>query len=300
MIFWLIIGIFTLAVASICFLPLLRSSPQTQSVQRDVLNKAFYFQRLQEIERDEKQGLLDNVSQAKLELQQSLLEDIPETSFGEKNGLVAQSAVKKQGVLWFFSGFLTLLILACLSYFTVGSWQAQQNFNQMYQQFNAFQARVQDEQAKPFDDQELHQFAIALRQHLQYNPNDAHSWWQLGQIAMNTDNAQQAFESYKRAHQLEPENTEYKLSYARVLMFSEDPVDKSQGETLLKQVIRQDHSNLEALGLLAFHYFEQEDYKMAAVSWSMMLKLLPEDDSKRPLIERSMNAAIAAQQEKEE
>ena len=38
-------------------------------------------------------------------------------------------------------------------------------------------------------------------------------------------------------------------------------------------VIRQDHSNPEALSLLAFSYFEGEDYKMAAVTWAMMLRL---------------------------
>ncbi len=74
-------------------------------------------------------------------------------------------------------------------------------------------------------------------------------------------------------------------------MFSDDKTDKQQGETLLKQVIRQDHRNLDALSLLAFHYFEQEDYKMAIVSWSMMLKLMPEDDPKRELLERFIRSA---------
>ena len=56
-------------------------------------------------------------------------------------------------------------------------------------------------------------------------------------------------------------------------------------------MIRQDHTNLEALSLLAFRYFETEDYKMAAVTWAMMLRLMPKDDERVPLIEKSIRAA---------
>ncbi|EJS90971.1 CcmH, partial [Pasteurella multocida subsp. multocida str. Anand1_buffalo] len=40
-------------------------------MKRDELNKALYFQRLAEIERDEAQGLLENATQVKTELQQT-------------------------------------------------------------------------------------------------------------------------------------------------------------------------------------------------------------------------------------
>ena len=62
---------------------------------------------------------------------------------------------------------------------------------------------------------------------------------------------------------------------------------------MLKEVIRADHSNVNALSLLAFRAFEQEDYKMAAMTWGMMLKLLPEDDPRRETIERSIQSALS-------
>lgn len=158
---------------------------------------------------------------------------------------------------------------------------------------------MKEEQHHPLNESELQQFSTALRLHLQKQPSDAKSWWLLGQIAMNTNKGQLALDSYARAHQLEPDNIEYKLSYARILMFSEDTSDKTKGDTLLKEVIRKDHSNLEALGLLAFRYFEIEDYKMAAVTWSMMLRLLPEDDPRVTLIERSIHSALASQEAQE-
>ncbi len=113
----------------------------------------------------------------------------------------------------------------------------------------------------------------------------------LGQIGMNLGDARLAFDSYQKANKLEPDNVQYKLGYARILMFSEDATDKLKGGNLLREVISQEHTNIEALSLLAFRYFETEDYKMAAVTWAMMLRLMPKDDERVPLIEKSIRTA---------
>lgn len=292
MILGLIIALFTLIIALICFYPLLCQNFNAKQIQRNELNKVLYFQRVVEIEREHTQGLLDNLEQAKLDLQKSLLNDIPAVPMLTMD----KSAVKNEGKLWFVSGLLSLFIIAGATYFSVGSWQFEQMLNNTYQKLSYFQQRAKEENDKPLSDQEMDQFAMALRQHLQKFPKDAHSWWQLGQIAMSNNKSQLAFDSYQKANDLAPDNIEYKLSYARILMFSEAQDDKAKGESLLKEVILQDHGNLDALGLLAFYYFELENYKMAVATWGMMLKLLPENDNRRKLIERSMNVAITMEQ----
>lgn len=289
--FWLSVLLLTLVVALICFYPLLIQRKKTvsaQAIARDELNKALYFQRLAEIERDEEQGLLSQSVQLKQELQQSLLEDIP-----SQPQHIAPTQ-KNYGKLWFISGFFALMIMSMLFYMPVGAWQAEGILEKTYQKLPHFYERLKEEKHRPLTDSELQQFATALRLHLQKFPQDAQGWWLLGQIAMNSNKAQLALDSYARANQIAPDNLEYKLSYARILMFSEDPSDKTKGDGLLKEVIRKDHSNLEALGLLAFRYFEVEDYKMAAVTWAMMLRLLPENDPRQAVIQRSIESARAS------
>ena len=107
-------------VALICFYPLLRSVKAKEDKKRDELNKALYFSRLQEIEQDNQQGLVENVEQLKQELQKTLLEDIPqeETQALDKNA-------KNYGKLWFVSGLLGLAIIAGVSYFPLGSWKTE-------------------------------------------------------------------------------------------------------------------------------------------------------------------------------
>ncbi|HHE9947595.1 c-type cytochrome biogenesis protein CcmI [Haemophilus influenzae] len=284
--FTLIFILTTLVVALICFYPLLRQFKAKHGQKRDDLNKALYFSRLEEIEQDNSQGLVENVEQLKQELQKTLLDDVP--SKVQEN---VDYSGKSYGKIWFVSGVLALGIIAGSSYFMVGSWQAESMLEQTYAKLPYFFDRMKDEDKNPFSDTEIQQFSIALRIDLQKNPTDAKKWWMLGQIGMNLGDARLAFDSYQKANKLEPDNVQYKLGYARILMFSEDATDKLKGGDLLRQVIRQDHTNVEALSLLAFRYFETEDYKMAAVTWAMMLRLMPKDDERVPLIEKSIRTA---------
>ncbi|HHF3761288.1 TPA: c-type cytochrome biogenesis protein CcmI [Haemophilus influenzae] len=284
--FTLIFILTTLVVALICFYPLLCQFKAKHGQKRDDLNKALYFSRLEEIEQDNSQGLVENVEQLKQELQKTLLDDVP--SKVQEN---VDYSGKSYGKIWFVSGVLALGIIAGSSYFMVGSWQAESMLEQTYAKLPYFFERMKDEDKNPFSDTEMQQFSIALRIDLQKNPTDAKKWWMLGQIGMNLGDARLAFDSYQKANKLEPDNVQYKLGYARILMFSEDATDKLKGGDLLRQVIRQDHTNVEALSLLAFRYFETEDYKMAAVTWAMMLRLMPKDDERVPLIEKSIRTA---------
>ncbi|OLV25514.1 c-type cytochrome biogenesis protein CcmI [Haemophilus influenzae] len=284
--FTLIFILTTLVVALICFYPLLCQFKAKHGQKRDDLNKALYFSRLEEIEQDNSQGLVENVEQLKQELQKTLLDDVP--SKVQEN---VDYSGKSYGKIWFVSGVLALGIIAGSSYFMVGSWQAESMLEQTYAKLPYFFDRMKDEDKNPFSDTEIQQFSIALRIDLQKNPTDAKKWWMLGQIGMNLGDARLAFDSYQKANKLEPDNVQYKLGYARILMFSEDATDKLKGGDLLRQVIRQDHTNVEALSLLAFRYFETEDYKMAAVTWAMMLRLMPKDDERVPLIEKSIRTA---------
>ena len=142
-------------------LPLLKKNVQKPSVQRDTLNKAFYFERLKEIERDEKQGLLENAEQLKVELQQSLLEDIPQQAAEQIN------EDKNYGKLWFVSGLLALGIIAVPAYFSVGAWQTEIMLEKSVEKLPHFFERMQTEETNPLSESEMQQFATALRLDLQ-------------------------------------------------------------------------------------------------------------------------------------
>ena len=102
--FALIFILTTLVVALICFYPLLCQFKAKYGQKRDDLNKALYFSRLEEIEQDNSQGLVENVEQLKQELQKTLLDDVP--SKVQEN---VDYSDKSYGKIWFASNFGNIL-----------------------------------------------------------------------------------------------------------------------------------------------------------------------------------------------
>ncbi|MDG6354115.1 c-type cytochrome biogenesis protein CcmI [Glaesserella parasuis] len=288
--FWILVTIITLIIGVVAFYPLLKQRQNLSTQKRDSLNKAFYFDRLKEVEQEAEAGIIEDSEQTKLELQQSLLDDIPEY---QTQAVSSAKSFGHLGKLWFITLILLIGGISAGIYWNIGSWFSGTMLEMSHKKLDYFYERVKTEETDPLSEQELNQFAMALRVELQKNPNDDKHWFMLGQLGMALDNGQLALDSFAKASKLKPENMQYKLRHAEILLFSEDPKDKSQGELLLKEVIRADHTNTNALSLLAFRAFEQEDYKMAAMTWGMMLKLMPEDDPRRPTIERSIQSALS-------
>lgn len=285
--FWLAIIFITLIVCIVAFYPLLKKNRQINDTKRDSLNKAFYFDRLKEVENEANEGVIDDPEQTKLELQQNLLDDIPETK------QTAETSSLNLGKAWFVSLIILVGGVSFAVYSSVGSWFSNSMLDTTHQKLDYFYERLKTEDTNPLSSEEMNQFAMALRVDLQTNPQDDQKWYMLGQIGMALDDGQLAHDAFSKAAQLKPDNLAYKLSHAQLLLFSESPEDKKQGEGLLKEIIRQDHTNFNALSLLAFHSFEKEDFKMAAMTWGMMLKLLPDEDPRKITVERSFNMALS-------
>lgn len=287
MTFWILLITITFIICLIAFFPLLKNRQKDDARQRDSLNKAFYFDRLKEVEREANEGLIDDPAQTEKELQQNLLDDIPEQL---ENIKPQAKPISKLAILGLF---LFVGVASSAIYWQVGSWFTGSMLEMSHKKLDYFYERIKTEESNPLSTEELNQFAMALRVELQTRPEDDQMWFMLGQVGMALDDGQLALDSFAKASRLKPDNIQYKLRHAEILSFSADPKDKAQGDELLKEVIRADHSNVNALSLLAFRAFEQEDYKMAAMTWGMMLKLLPEDDPRRETIERSIQSALS-------
>lgn len=293
MTFWLITLAITLVICFIGFYPLLKSKQQLNGTQRSTLNKHFYFQRLKEVEQEANEGVIEDAEQTKQELQQSLLDDIPE----EAEQQASIQAVKKG---WFVAILVAVGAISTAAYISVGSWQASDMVNMTHKKLEYFYDRIKNEDTNPLSEAELNQFAVALRADLQEHPNNAKGWFMLGQVGMAKDDGQLAYESYGKAVQLDPKNMQYKSTYAQLLMLSQDKSDKEKGKELLSELLREDHTNLDALSMLAFNAFEEEDYKMAAMTWGMMSKLIPEDNPRRKTVEKSIDMAMQMQRMQEQ
>ena len=144
----------------------------------------------------------------------------------------------------------------------------------------------------PLNEEEMSRLALGMRTQLQKNPGDIEGWIMLGRVGMALGNASIATDAYATAYRLDPKNSDAALGYAEALTRSSDPNDNRLGGELLRQLVRTDHSNIRVLSMYAFNAFEQQRFGEAVAAWEMMLKLLPANDTRRAVIERSIAQAM--------
>ncbi|MGG6058801.1 tetratricopeptide repeat protein, partial [Salmonella enterica] len=177
------------------------------------------------------------------------------------------------------------------SYALTGSYQQVRAWQQATAQTPGLLARALDPTAQPLNEEEMARLALGLRTRLQNDAGNVEGWLMLGRTGMVLGNAGTATGAYANAYRLDPKNSDAALGYAEALTRSSDPEDNRRGGELLRQLVRSDHTDIRVLSLYAFSAFEQQRFGEAVAAWEMMLKLLPADDTRRAVIERSIRLA---------
>lgn len=279
--FWL--TILALLVASCALLLIAGGRKQRPSaIDRDALNKTFYHQRLKELEEDEEQGVVGERPEMVRELQQTLLLDIPLDKEGRERSV---------GRWVLLPGVLVLILVSLGFYFKTGGFAQVLSWQQVQNDLPALRAQVMDPAAKPLTMEQLARLGLGVRSSLQNDPKNVNDWLMLGRIGMVLNNAATATQAFQHALQLAPNDPEVKLSYADVLTRSPDPQDNRQAAVMLDEMVKTDGSNLRVLSLLAFNAFSQQHYPEAIAVWQKMLQLLPADDKRVIMIQRSIEQA---------
>ncbi|WP_370615832.1 cytochrome c-type biogenesis protein CcmH [Citrobacter portucalensis] len=199
---------------------------------------------------------------------------------------------KRGGFGLFVPGIVVALIVGAVSYYETGSYKQVQVWQQATAQATALLERALDPKADPLNEEDMTRLALGLRTRLQADPTNVEGWIMLGRIGMVLGNASTATEAYANAYRLDPKNSDAALGYAEALTRSSDPDDNRRGGELLRQLVRGEHANVRVLSMYAFNAFEQQRFGEAVAAWEMMLKLLPANDTRRAVIERSIKQAM--------
>lgn len=199
---------------------------------------------------------------------------------------------KRGGFGLFVPGIVVALIVGAVSYYETGNYKQVQVWQQATAQAPALLERALDPKADPLNEENMTRLALGLRTRLQADPTNVEGWIMLGRIGMVLGNASTATEAYANAYRLDPKNSDAALGYAEALTRSSDPDDNRRGGELLRQLVRGEHANVRVLSMYAFNAFEQQRFGEAVAAWEMMLKLLPANDTRRAVIERSIKQAM--------
>ncbi len=279
--FWILIGLMLLGSVLLFVLPIIRKekSEVTEQVSRDALNKAFYRERMLELDEETTEGLVENKEELALELKQSLLEDIPQSS---------KETPKASSSLPLIPGVIFLVVFVLGTYLAVGNYGKVLHWQETAARLPELSSRMMADSDEPMSDEEMTSLILALRTQLQKTPNDAMGWLLLGRIALANRDMMTAEGAMAKAYQLLPNDPDVALGYAQSLLLTADESNAATARRLLNHLIKQDHANLQALSLFAFDAFERASYEEAKGAWLSMKLLLEPTDPRHLMLERSI------------
>lgn len=275
--FWIVIAALLALVSLALVLPLWRGEGK-QSISRSALNKQLYRQRLLEIGEEREQGVLAEEQDTLIELQRSLLDDIPD---------VEQTARGGKSMIW-IPGGLVLVVVSLGLYYKLGSWQEVSRWQDANSRLGELSNRILVERDAEVTEQDLLDFTLALRTRLKDEPNDYRGWLLLGRLSLDGNDPEMAREALERAYGLAPQKAMVAVPYAQALMMTGDD---AQADQLLRVAIAQDPANIEARSVYAFMALQKEDFKTALQRWREMLPLMEKGSTRYTMVERSIDYA---------
>ncbi|CDT26188.1 c-type cytochrome biogenesis protein CcmI [Vibrio coralliirubri] len=281
--FWISTIILSLAAIFLIVLPFINKKANNDEMLRDELNKAFYKDRLVELEIEAEEGLVDNQQELIADLKQSLLDDVPAQEEMKKTQISTLGVVVPSIIL--------VVVVTYGMYFKFGALDKVQHWQEVSSNLPELSKKLMSSEGGALTDDELEDLTLALRTRLHYQPKDSTGWLLLGRIALANRDAETAKDSMERAYKLEPKNEDVQLGFAQALMLSPDEADQNQARLILSRLIQNDYVDLRVFSLLAFDAFERQDYPGAVKYWSIMQQMIGPQDSRYEMLSRSIESA---------
>lgn len=280
-VFWLSAILLLAASALFIALPLFRKQSFDDKERRDELNKAFYKDRLEELEGEASEGIVNDSEELIQDLKQSLLDDIPpEQKQDSKTSISAMSV--------FVPSVLLVIVISFLMYFKFGGMDQVVHWQGISGELPALTKKLMSSDGEQLTEKEMEDLTLALRTRLHYQPEDSAGWLLLGRIALANRDAETAVGAMKRAYDLSPEDADVKLGYAQSLMMSQDDGEQRRARSMLISLLEDNYVDLRVYSLLAFDAFQRNEFKEAIRYWRTMQKLIGPEDSRYNMLDRSI------------
>ncbi|WCE28945.1 c-type cytochrome biogenesis protein CcmI [Vibrio sp. SCSIO 43137] len=285
--FWISAIILLAASAVFIALPLFRKQSFDDDARRDELNKAFYKDRLEELEEEASEGVVSDSDELIQDLKLSLLDDIP--SDEKQKGVSSFSPMQV-----FIPSFVLVVAVSFLLYFKFGAMEEVTHWQDINGQLPALTKKLMAPEGESLTDEEMADLTLALRTRLHYQPKDSAGWLLLGRIALANRDGSTATGAMKRAYTLKPDDPDAQLGYAQAMMMSQDDAEHSLARSLLIGLIQNNYVDLRVYSLLAFDSYQRQEYTEAIRYWRTMQKLIGPEDNRYNMLERSISNAEKA------
>lgn len=264
--FYLVVsGLMTLVLLIVAF-PWLRSKNHAKA--DSLSNTQIVKQRLQELDREEREGLIsaDDKAQAVNELKVALVDESAFTS-------------QKTGTAW-----LPLAVGATIAIATAVSVYA--HVNQLAKVKHASDAmaalpelsqQLATGNGNNLSQQDMISLALALRQQIRSVPEDDSGWMVYGRLMLSLGQEVQAIEAIERAVNLAPDKKANAISLAQALMTTGDVNNLSRAQGILANLLQENAENDNLALMMAVVSAQLGDLENTAFYYNQVKSKLPQD-----------------------
>lgn len=268
MIFWIVVALFIAAALLFVIPPLISRHANNESVERNTLNITIYRDQLAELERDLENDVItrEQYEQGRLELEQRLLEDVPE---GADASVVANTP-KGKGRL------AAVLVGIAIPVFAIGIYQWLGTPESISP---SGRAAATAENATPSDmSAQISAMVSQLAQRLEENPADPEGWSMLGRSYLVLGRLDDAIAAYEKAISLANDDPNLLVDYADALAMASGAQSlEGRPIQLIDKALTIDPDNQKGLWLAGTAAFERADFQQALEYWRKLYRMLPQD-----------------------
>ncbi|PFG45959.1 cytochrome c-type biogenesis protein CcmI [Vibrio sp. ES.051] len=281
--FWISTVVLTLIACALVALPLIKQKANNDEMLRDELNKAFYKDRLSELQEETEEGLVESQEDLISDLKQSLLDDIPGDQESKETKISPIAVLVPSVVL--------TVVLSYGLYYKFGASDDIVKWQGVSASLPELSKKLMSASSEPLSDEEMQDLTLALRTRLHYQPEDSTGWLLLGRIALANRDVTTAIDAMEKSYRLQPTDPDVMLGYAQALMLSQEEMEQATARSLLGKLMQQDYVDLRVFSLLAFDAFERQDFPAAVKYWGIMQQMIGPEDSRYEMLSRSIESA---------
>jgi cytochrome c-type biogenesis protein CcmH len=232
---------------------------------RDETNVRLYHEHKAEIEKDYQEGGIDEENHQYLlsELEKGLLQDIEQNSDEEQQFQQNQTiTIKPLSLVWPIFISLFVFVFSFAFYLQSGS----------YQQIDT-KAVVANEQVQQTlnQEQQLKVQIQALKNKIEQNPEQANTWYELGQVLVGAGDFDNAIKAFDRVIAIEGEHADILGAKAQASYYRNDQKIDDNVQQLIDRALALDPADPATNILLGMHNFINLKYQQAIDYWQRVV-----------------------------
>lgn len=252
--------------------PFIRKQQTKQLPSNNNLLIQAYKQRLEELNEEIATGKLSESDHQAAVIEQKrrlLIELSPQTSLSDSGNKTTLGV----------SAVLFMVSFVAIFYYMTGNLGLLNQWQQAKDALPDLGKRAVLNQGEPLSNNELQQFALALRTKLAEQGDDEIAWLLLGRVVMSLNDFEMGAQAFEKVLKINPNSVNGLVSYAQALLIegSEGSINKAAKH--LSKVLQLEPTNRDAISMLALIAYERGDWQEAKAAFELVLARLKETDA---------------------